>query len=64
VSATVEISDDATFSNIINTSDNIISDSLAYSFDDIGDYWWRVLLLDGAGNQSEFYLEERKVTIQ
>ena len=64
VSAKIEISNNNSFSSIYHSAENIVSDSLELEFDGTGDYWWRVMLLDEAGNQSENYLEERKVTIQ
>lgn len=64
IGATIQISTDASFSSpLFHTEGGVESDSLEYTFDVGGDYWWRVLLVDEAGNQSEYYLEERKVTV-
>lgn len=60
----VEISEnDSLFSSNIETIEVYNVDSLVYSFDQTGEFWWRVLLKDVAGNSSEYYSYIRKITI-
>jgi len=63
VTTTIEISSDINFLNTIVYQNNITTDSLEHTFSTAGDYWWRVLANDEAGNQSVSYLETRKITI-
>ena len=60
VSTTFEISTDSIFSDTQKEAyKNVYEDSLELTLTS-DDYWWRVLAIDEAGNQSEYYLEERK----
>ena len=66
VTAIVEISIGDTLFTIGPTTiieTDIVEDSLQYTFPGAGDYWWRVLLVDEAGNLSPFYSYHRKLTI-
>lgn len=63
VFSTIEIANDVNFSNLLYTGSSIYTDSLAYTFSNSGDYWWRVYATDEAGNSSLNYSAERKITI-
>ena len=63
VTSIVEISTTETFIDFEIFS-SITTDSLVHSFPSVGDYWWRVKLVDEVGNQSEFYSSERKIIIE
>ncbi|MGV6862284.1 MAG: hypothetical protein ACWA41_10960 [Putridiphycobacter sp.] len=63
VFSNLEIANDVNFSSILYTGANIYTDSLAYTFSNSGDYWWRVYAMDEAGNISVNYSAERKITI-
>jgi hypothetical protein len=57
VSTTIEISTDSLFNTNYETYTNITADSLEIDFPTVSDeYWWRVLAIDEAGNQSQYYL--------
>jgi len=63
VNSVIELSNDVNFTSILYTQNNIISDSLEYTFSNAGDYWWRVYAEDEAGNISVNYSLEYKVTV-
>jgi hypothetical protein len=63
VTSTFEISSDISFTDFSAIPD-IDTDSLSYTFPTTGNFWWRVKLVDGVGNQSSFYSTARTITIE
>ncbi len=64
VSTKIEISTDSMFTTFYNQSNLIYLDSLEVDFSTNNDeYWWRVIAMDEAGNESENYSSKRKITI-
>mgnify|MGYP000185682012 CR=1 FL=1 len=67
VSTSIEISTDSMFTTLYDAGNaefsNITSDSLEVDFAVGDEYWWRVLAVDEAGNESDNYSDKRKITI-
>jgi hypothetical protein len=62
LSSLIEVATDSGFTNIIETI-STTSNAQEITFSDVGDYYWRVIIIDDAGNES-VESEERKITVE
>ncbi|WP_109852433.1 hypothetical protein [Aquimarina sp. AU58] len=62
LSSVIEVATDSGFATIIETVPTS-SNSQEITFSNLGDYYWRVRILDQAGNKS-IYSEVRKITVE